>query len=929
MVRYGLLGTVGVWSGGRPIDAGQPQQRAVLAALLVDAGQVLTWETLVDRAWGEAAPPNARGALRSHVSRVRRVLQEAHDGERPPRLAHEHGGYLLEVDSDLVDLHRFRRLTSDAREQTGTAERRVELLREAVSLWRGTPLAGIPGEWAARMRESWQSERLDVMAAWADAEVRVDNPEAVLGQLAALAADHPLVEPLAAALMRALHAAGRSADALEHYARVRGCLADELGADPGPELQAVHRAILRGDLDPPDPPDPAPAETRVVTVVPRQLPADVRGFAGRADELAHLDKLVERPAATLVTYVVSGPAGVGKTALAVHWAHGVTALFPDGQLYVNLRGFDPSGTVTSTAEAVRGFLDAFGVPAERIPTAVDSQVGLYRSLAAGRQLLILLDDARDADQVRRLLPGTSTALVVVTSRGRLTGLVAAGAYPLPLNVMSAAEGREVLAGRVGRDRVAAERDAAAAIIEACAGLPLALGIAGARAQSGFPLAAIADELAEAYDRLDALDADDASTGVRAVFSWSYATLTPSAARLFRLLGLHPGPDVSVPAAASLAGCSRAAARRLLAELAGAGIVTEHLPGRYTFHDLLRDYATELVHAGESVDERRRATARVWDHYLVTASVADRLLHPARDPMPVRMAEAEPGTYPEDVSDHVQAMAWLVAEHAVLLGILRSAAHASADTRTWQLAWAMDTFLYRRGHLDDRLSAWRAGLAAARRFGDRAAEAYAHRSLAATNSLLGRYDEATVGYERALHLYALEGDQTGQGHTHHNLGFMWQSQGQPQRALDHVLRAYALFQAAGHHWGEAEALNAAGWCHVLLGHHDEAITYCRQARALNRLTGNRAGEAHALDSLGYAYYHLDLQEQAADCYNQALDLFREVGDRYHESETLVRLGKAQEAAGDRTAARIAWQSALAVLDDADADAVRGALRSLGG
>jgi hypothetical protein len=460
------------------------------------------------------------------------------------------------------------------------------------------------------VRQSLRQERVAAVVAWADAELRTGDPVAVVGPVTVLAAEFPLVEPLAAVQMRAYAATGRTADALDVFSAVRGRLADELGADPGQELQSVHQAVLRGELNPPvagqggDPAgaavgSAAPPVVPVEPVVPAQLPAAVAGFTGRAAELARLDLLLAGAQAQASTAVVisavPGMAGVGKTALAVHWAHRVADLFPDGQLYVNLRGFDPGGRVLEPAVAVRGFLDALGVLPERIPPELHAQTALYRSLLARRRVLVVLDNARDADHARPLLPGAPPAFAVVTSRNQLTGLVADGAHPLALDLLTHAEAHDLLEQRLGTVRVAAEPEAVEQIINACAALPLALSIAGALAtRSDFALAELAGELADAAGRLEALDAGDRLTQVRAVFSWSYTTLGADAARLFRLLGLHPGPNVTVAAAASLAGRDRAQARRLLSELTRASLLTEHLPGRYALHDLLAAYAADLT-----------------------------------------------------------------------------------------------------------------------------------------------------------------------------------------------------------------------------------------------------------------------------------------------------------------------------------------------
>jgi tetratricopeptide (TPR) repeat protein len=455
-----------------------------------------------------------------------------------------------------------------------------------------------------------------------------------------------------------------------------------------------------------------------------------------------------------------------------------------------------------------------------------------------------------------------------------------------------------------------------------------LAIAAARAQqSSFPLTALAADLAQAGGRLDALDAGDTITQVRAVFSWSYTALAPPAARLFRLLGLHPGPDISAAAAASLIAAPPAQTRQLLAELTRAGLLSEHAPGRYGFHDLLAAYAADLTHDTDTDDERRAATTRLLDHYTHTAYAADRLLYPARGPIPLPLAQPAAGAAPERPADQRAALGWLTVEHPVLLATLRLAADTGFDTHTWQLAWALDTFLTRRGHWHDLAGDWQAAVAAADRLGHPAAAAYAHRLLAWAGTLLGRYDEAHTHLGRALDLYAEAGDQVGQAHTHINLGILWERQDRPDRALGHDQQALRLFRAAGYRRGLANALNSVGWSHVLLGDHTQALAHCEEALTLFQQAGDRDGEAGTWDSLGYAHHHLGHYTQAADCYEHSLALFRDLGDRYEEATTLTHLGDTHHAAGQPDAARAAALDILNDLDHPDAETVHTKLRGL--
>jgi tetratricopeptide (TPR) repeat protein len=611
--------------------------------------------------------------------------------------------------------------------------------------------------------------------------------------------------------------------------------------------------------------------------------------------------------------VISGTAGVGKTALAVHWAHQHAGGFPGGQLYVNLRGFGPADPLRP-AEALRIFLDALAVPAAQIPATLDGRQSVYRSRLAGTKTLIVLDNAGDPDQVRPLLPGAPGCLVVVTSRNQLTGLIAAdGAQSIVLDVLTSGEAHHVLARRLGPDRVAAEPAAAAELARLCARLPLALAVTGARAAArpAFTLTTLATELRGTRGRLDALTTGEDTTDVRAVFSWSYHQLSTPAARMFQLLGLHPGPDTTAAAAASLAGLDPGHARRLLRELTHAHLLTEHTPGRYTFHDLLRAYAAEQAATGQE-QTRHEATARVLDHYLHTAHAAARLMQPHRGaPTP---DPASPGVTPEPLASYQEALAWFEAEHRVLAATLALAAEAGFDVHAWQLPWALASFLDWRGHWHEWAAVGRAAVAAAIRLGDKTAEAMARRSAAAACLKVGAHVEAGIHQAECLGLYRQLGDRAGEARIRQDLSGAAEAQGRYADALAESEQALVLFRATANRAGEANALNSIGWCHAQLGNPLRARTVCQQALGLYRELGNRYCEAHIWDSLGYAELLLGHLADAADRYRHALTLIREVGDRFGEADILTHLGEARQAAGDQAAARDAWRQALAILDD---------------
>ena len=664
---------------------------------------------------------------------------------------------------------------------------------------------------------------------------------------------------------------------------------------------------------------PAPRALPVV-LIPAQLPPAVAAFTGRKPELASLDALLpdaaEAGPGTVVISAVSGTAGVGKTTLAVQWAHRIAGRFPDGQLYVNLRGFGPDGTPVDPAEAVRGFLDALGAPAARIPPSLAGQTALYRSLLRGKRVLVVLDNARDAAQARPLLPGSPGCLAIVTSRDQLMGLVAAeGAVPLALDLPTAAEAHDLLERRLGEVRLASDPGAADEIIQRCARLPLALAIVAARAavRPSFRLADIAAELREATAVLDPLEGDELATDIRAVFSWSYRALPTDAARLFRLLGLQPGPEIAIAAAASLAAISPQQARPLLTELARVHLLTEYAPGRYGFHDLLRAYAAELAHTHDTPLARHAAVSRLLDHYLHAAHHAAMLIEPYYDPL--ALDAAEPGVAIPQLATAAEALGWFDTEHGTLLAAVQLASGAGFGTRAWQLAWSLSDFLLRGGLWHEQARMCEAGLEAARCAGDITGQAHCLHRLAVGYTRSGRFHDAGPLLEQALQLFETTGDQFGQAYAHGMLGLLANRQQHTPAALGHFTRALDLYRAADHP-GQAMVLNDIGYAHALLGNYPQALACCEQALAVIRDLGASNWENAVWDSLGYVYHQLGDHQQAITCYQRSLDLSRELADRWKEAATLDHLGDTYKSLGDTTAAHWAWTQALRIFDEID-------------
>ena len=935
-VRIEVLGRVRVWRGDQELRVGPPRQQAVLSVLALRANHAVSRDEIVDAVWGDRPPASAVNGVHLYIGALRQILEpERRRGDTRRLLAGIRSGYLLRLEPGQLDLDllRERLQTAQQRSAAGELAGAVDAFDAALGLWHGTPLAGISSPFADAERLRLGELRLAAIEDRAEAMLGLGRHAELVAELSALAAEHPLRERLRGLLMAALSRSGRQADALALFADTRRLLVGELGIEPGPQLQRLHHQILNNqEIDlgvPVHRPVSHGARPPVRPVVPRQLPPAVRHFAGRADELDALTRLATEAGEAAVITAIHGTAGIGKTALAVYWAHQVADRFPDGQLFVNLRGFDPTGEAMAPREAIRGFLDAFEVPAERIPAGLQAQVGLYRSLLAGKRVLVVLDNARDVEQVGPLLPGAPGCLTVVTSRNTLTGLVAAqGAQPLMLDLLTTDEARQLLMLRLGAARVAGDSTAVDEIIGRSARLPLALALVAARATVSpkLPLTALASELRQASSRLTAFDTGDPTSDVRAVFSWSYRMLSDGAARLFRLFGLHPGPDLGDRAAASLAAMDLADVRPLLAELLSAHLITEHPPGRYGLHDLLRAYASELA---EVVDPDTQATRhRMLDHYLHTADAAAHLLNPSRDP--ISLDPPRPGVAVEELDGSGAARAWFTAEYRTLLGLVDLAAARGFDVPAWQLARSLMDFADRRGHWEEWVAVLGVALAAARRAEDRIGQAFAHRGLALTHGRLGNPAESAAHYERAAGIYEEQGVTVGLAHSRRGLGWLFVQEHRYQDSLVHFERALDLYATAGHGVGQARCLNAIGWCHAQLGDFQQAMIYCQRALAQHQAAGDRVGEATTWDSLGYAHANLGAHTEAVRCYRRALELFRSQGNRYHEADTLIHLGDTYQATGEPGAARDAWRRALAILDELghpDAAQVRTKLRAL--
>jgi DNA-binding SARP family transcriptional activator len=964
---FSVLGPVRAWRGENEVKLGSPQQRAVLAALLLREGTQASLGELAEILWGAQLPDAAAAVVRTYVARLRRELDGPGARASDSLIQTVGGGYVLAVPPDAFDLAVFRREVAAAEDARRGRDlpRAAAHLRAALVLWRGEALIGIPGAYAELERSRLEIQRLNTVAASLDTQLELGAHTAVIPELAHVVDRHPLDERFRELLMLALYRAGQQAQALATYRSAQILLADELGVDPGPALQALYERILRADpgllaprpqaavessedgrtsarnsrlpadtvSDPPstDGPGPgpgpepasseAPGEAREPLRAQAGLPPRLAVFCGREDELEAADALVSDPDEWPGAIVVNGMAGVGKTTFAVHWAHRVADRFPDGQFYVNLRGFDPGGVLVTAAEAVRAVLEFLGVEPEAVPDDADAAIAQYRGLLAQRRILLVLDNARLAAQVRPLLPGASGSLAVITSRNRLAGLQAIdGAQSLTLDIPTPAQARELLARRIGTRRAAAEPEAVGEIVERCGRLPLALAIAAAHCATrpAFPLstvtAAMGADGGTETARLDALsvgEADEAADA-RNVFSWSYHALTPEAARLFRLTALHPGPDAPVQALASLTGLSPRATGELLAELTGAHLLTEPTLGRYGCHDLLRAYAGELNQALDSPDERTAARLRMLDHYLHTAIAALRTYGPLMQMFMFEAPAPRPDAVVEAFADQEAARRWFEMEHAVLMPLVHQALVEGCDEHVWHLAWAVDPYFYRAGRRPDSIALHGWSLRAAERLGQPFRQAVSHNFLGGANTERKRLREALHHHTIALGIFEERGDVEEQALTNLYLAVVAHWDGRSEDCLAHNERAAEIYGRLGDKPGQGVALNNLGEQYGSRGEYDKAADLCRQALDLWIELDEPHGQANSHDSLAYCTFHLGEHEQAIEHYRLAISGFRDLGDKLNQASSLTRLGDAHAALHDHDAARAAWSQALTIL-----------------
>ena len=931
-MRFRLLGPLEVLVGEDWRAIGAPKWRSVLAALLIHPGQIVSADTLTSEVWGDEPPARAANLVSIYVLRLRRLMGD--DGNQ--LLVTRAPGYQLQVSAQDTDALLFESLVRDGRRAytAGDPRAAARLLTEALGLWHGRPLADVPPTPLVEAEAERLSElRLGAAELRITAELALGGHDQAVAELRRLLADHPLREGLWLLLMRALDGAGRHAEALEVYGRAREAISAQLGVDPGAELRQLHAELLAQDNATPTgtisagelaaPPGPAgPAEPRLARAAPApaQLPADIADFTGRDEQVEHLAALLAgageaagSDSGVVRIAVVAGAGGLGKTSLAVHAAHRARGSFPDGQLYVDLLGATPNPV--PPGDVLARFLRDLGVDGRDIPVDEAERSARYRSTLAGRRMLVVLDNARDAAQVRSLLPGTASSAVLVTTRSRMPDL--ASTRLVDLNVLDDDDALKLFVKVVGEARAAAEPEATAELLEACAGLPLAIRICAARlaSRTGWTIAAMATRLRDVHRRLDEMQAGDLA--VRASFQVSFTSLPVSAgpagtgaggidpARAFCLLGLWTGPTISADAAAALFGIPRYSAEGALEILVDANLLESVGADRYRFHDLLRVYAGERAEADLPGEDREAAEHRLLDWYMRTADAAATAVLRHRYDMPLNGAEASYPALPFGSAE--DALRWYDSERGNIVAATRQAAGAGLDGIAWRLPAPLFIVFTSRGNWVDLIATHRVALAAARRVGSRRGEAWVLSNLGDALGVTGD-SEGIALLERSLEIRHEIGDRMGEAQAANNLADALQRLGRGDEALGLLQRALELNREVGYRYGEGIALGNLGSTLLDLGRAEEAIGYLRQAQQAFAEVDYADGTGYVLHILGRSYSSLGRDTEAVDSLRQASASHQAAGNRHQQAVTLQalagvadRLGLTAEASTSRTQA----------------------------
>ena len=984
-MQFRILGPLEVQVDGSWIGINAPKWRTVLAVLLLRVGEVVSTDQLINELWPEGSPARATNLVSVYVLRLRRLIGDSEGRILVTRFP----GYQLLVPADDIDAGRFARLAAEGRKALSTAEgeRAAELLGDALNLWQGgraladVPASGLVSAEATGLEES----RVEALELRIQADLACGRQAQVVAELRRLLADHPIREGMWALLMRALYDSGRQAEALEAYAQARRVIADELGVDPSAELRQLYERMLQADADSGSPVsatktaaadspfgawpsgpqampsaaaqagpgEPAPGAMKTTVTGPAdaspvspaavplplpllaQLPADIPDFTGRADHLQNLRDLLsgpprpDSPGAVVVAAVI-GAGGLGKTTLAVHAAHLLRPQYPDGQLYANL--VRPNAPPVPPGDVLARFLRDLGVDPGRIPAGEEERAAQYRSLLTDRRVLIVLDDARDAAQVRPLLPGSGSCAVLVTTRNRMPDL--AGSRLIDLDVLDPAEALNLFGGIIGRGRAEAEPEATDDVLTACAGLPLAIRIAGARlaARGGWTVRNLARRLADERRRLDELKTGDLA--VRACFEVSFASLPRhdtddvDPAHAFRLLGTWQGRSIGLPAAAALVGQPERCVADALEELVDAQLLQSPAPDRYRFHDLLRAYAAGRANLEETPAVRDDAVRRVLAWYLHTVDAVAHMVSPHRYKVPLPPLEAD--CEPLSFLSLDEALNWCEVERTNLVTATRQAAASALHVLAWQLPVAAFGFFNRRTYWADWVETHQVALSSVRVLGDRRGEALVLNNLGMAFARR-RMDEAAGYFEQALEIRREIADLPGEAQTASNLADTYRRLRRYDEALALLERALEIQRQAANPYSEAVVLNNLGETYLSLGRVTEAVGSLDHAREMFRDIGEIRGEGYALDNLGEAYLSLGQVAPAIGALERALELRDSAGDRFDAADTLGRLVRAHVARQQPERARAYLRRALLIYeelgDDAQASAVRARFHGL--
>ncbi|MFF9778686.1 BTAD domain-containing putative transcriptional regulator [Streptomyces sp. NPDC013978] len=919
-LRFGVLGPVRAWRGTEPLATGSPQQRALLAALLLREGRTATASELIDALWGDEPPSQALAAVRTYASRLRKVLS-------PGVLVSESGGYAVRALSPgALDLAVAQELATDAEKAKNSGDlcEARRLLNKALGLWDGEVLASVPGPYAEAQRARLDEWRLQLVESRLDMDLEQGCHAEAVSELTALTAAHPLRERLRELLMLALYRSGRQAEALAVYADTRRLLADELGVDPRPGLRELQQRILRADPGLAEPSAPLAPEPPAAPVRPAQLPATVPDFTGRAslveDLSAVLAQASDAEGQVMAVSALAGIGGVGKTTLAVRVAHQARGAFPDGQLYVDLQG---AGARPAEPETVLGaFLRALGTADSAIPDSLAERSALYRSVLDGRRVLVLLDNARDAAQVRPLLPGTAGCAALVTARVRMVDL--AGAHLVDLDVMSPDEALRLFTKIVGEERVAAERTAALDTVAACGFLPLAIRIAASRlaARRTWTVSVLAAKLADERRRLDELQAGDLA--VKATFELGYGQLEPAQARAFRLLGLADGPDISLAAAAAVLDLPPEETEDLLEILVDTSLLESAAPGRYRFHDLVRLYARACAERDEQPpSERESAMSRLLDHYLATAAGVYAIERPG-DRLPDEWEATEYAGL--RFTDGSAALDWLYSEAASLLACVRQAAGTDRLRRAVDLLWAARDLAESGANSHQYETTAAAMCEATQSAGDVRAEGRARNTLTGVLLVSGRIQQAAESSRLAMECAAAAGDATAHSWAAQDRGLIALHQHRYTDGKVFFDQAIEGFRAAGNGLCEATALCNLSRAYIGMGNTAKAIEFAQHGLAVHIDVGSTMRLANGHYALGVALTKAGRHTEALGQFSQALTIFVDHRQRLWEGTTQFRIAEAH-IAGRRPAKAAQHAEQALALGCIGGDRTRGSVLTL--